>query len=153
MSETESMERSHSWESPWKYHQWGQSETRPGPGPWILSEYKPFNSINAATKSLGVTGEETFVTGKDYVVRLNTVRNVWTESLCGVWIHHDMTPSEFSSVFLATEKQIYSCDKKSLVDSTVGHAERIGRQQTESRLRFRTNNFHSKQSLVRFNYI
>jgi hypothetical protein len=39
-----------------------------------------------------------------------------------------MTPSELRSAFLGMEKQIYSCDEKIFVDSTVGHAERIGRK-------------------------
>jgi hypothetical protein len=39
-----------------------------------------------------------------------------------------MTSSEFSSVYLDIEKKIYSCDEKALVDSTVGHPERIDRQ-------------------------
>ena len=39
-----------------------------------------------------------------------------------------MTPSEFSSVYLDMEQEIYSCDEKALVDSTVGRPERIDRQ-------------------------
>jgi hypothetical protein len=39
-----------------------------------------------------------------------------------------MTLSEFSSFYLDIEKQIYSCDERALVDSTVVHAERIDRQ-------------------------
>jgi len=39
-----------------------------------------------------------------------------------------MTLSEFSSVYLDIEKQIYSSDEEALVDSAVGHPERIDGQ-------------------------